>query len=874
MKVIPVNLDSTKSFELLLVKVINVKHSLSVAVIYRPQRESRGKHFSVADFTSELSDLLDSGVIGTRYIICGDLNCPGDVRGSVGVELGELIHNYNLTQHVHEATCRSGNLLDHVLTPCDSIIIKDIRVKDIGLSDHSLVKFRVACEVNRCDIVHQSFRNWKKLDLNIFRQRVRASSVSTHPASTVEAFTVQMEKDITKILNDLVPVCTSTKRQGRPDGNWLSPEAMAAKQERRRLERLWKATKSESVRINYRKSCRAANKLITESRKVYCSLRVTESSHDSRTLWRTVKTLLHPSSSSLNYQPGLCDTFATYFVSKIAKVKSTVSALKVHLAPNIPEDSDQQLVAGDILDILEPTSVDEVTTLIARLPSKTSPLDIIHISVLKACSDVFAPLIVHLANLSFLEGHFPDQYKIAQVTPLLKKAGMDEGDPANYRPISNLSTISKIVERLCLKRLLPHVINSGNFNPLQSAYRKLHSTETALLKIMDDLYRMVDDRQAAVLIGLDLSAAFDTIDHSVLLKRLRSSFGVSGVALQWVESYLSLRSQYVMVGGERSCTKSLDVGVPQGSVLGPFLFSVYVSPIATVISSFGVQFHQYADDTQLYTAVRSGSDEESIRRLEECSQAVRDWFLENGMLLNPDKSEVLLVGTRAQTQKMKRSGIAVAGSDIKFSVKLKSLGVTLDQSLSLDDHVKNVVKASNFHIRALRHIRPTLNREVANTVACSIISTRIDYCNSLLYGTTAKNIDKLQRVQNALARVVKGVKRRDHIKPVLKELHWLPVAQRLQYKVAVITHKVLSTRQPLYLADVIKEHRPTRQLRSSTQNLLAVRSTNTRLAERAFSTSSAAVWNSLPDKLRSADLNHLLFKKKLKTHLFKEAYCL
>ena len=128
-----------------------------------------------------------------------------------------------------------------------------------------------------------------------------------------------------------------------------------------------------------------------------------------------------------------------------------------------------------------------------------------------------------------MEGRFPEKYKTAQVTPLLKKAGMDEGDPTSYRyrPISNLSTISKIVERLCLKRLLPHVINSGNFNSLQSAYRKLHSTETALLKIMDHLYRMIDDRQAAVLIGLDLSAAFDTIDHSVLLSRLQSVFGVS-----------------------------------------------------------------------------------------------------------------------------------------------------------------------------------------------------------------------------------------------------------------------------------------------------------------------------------------------------------
>ena len=129
-----------------------------------------------------------------------------------------MINNYNLTQHVHEATCRTGNLLDHILSPCDSIIIKDVKVMDVGLSDHSLVKCRVTGEIPRCDIVHQSFRNWKKLDLNVFRQRVRISSVSMHPASTVEAFTLQMEEDITVILDDLVPVCRSTKRRGRSDG--------------------------------------------------------------------------------------------------------------------------------------------------------------------------------------------------------------------------------------------------------------------------------------------------------------------------------------------------------------------------------------------------------------------------------------------------------------------------------------------------------------------------------------------------------------------------------------------------------------------------------------------------------------------------------
>ena len=188
---------------------------------------------------------------------------------------------------------------------------------------------------------------------------------------------------------------------------------------------------------------------------------------------------------------------------------------------------------------------------------------------------------------------------------------------------------------------------------------------------------------------------------------------------------------------------------------------------------------QYADDTRLYIAAKSQSD--MSRTLEECTIAVRDWFTENGMLLNPDKSEVLLVARRSNAEKFAGgTGICVAGFQIAYSVKLKSLGVTLDNELSFDQHVNNIVKASNFNIRALRHIRPMLDQTVANTVACSIVSTRLDYCNLLLLGTSAKNIDKLQRVQNTLARVVSCTRRRDHITPVLRKLHWLPVAQRLR----------------------------------------------------------------------------------------------
>src|SRR5881296_1134558 len=368
------------------------------------------------------------------------------------------------------------------------------------------------------------------------------------------------------ILDSLVPVITTTKRQSKPESKWLSPEAKKAKQNRRRLEKLWKRTKLETVRTLYRAACRIANRLITASRSEHCTRRITESCRDPRALWKEVKNLLHSAESyKAASTPGLCHKFSDYFTSKILKVKQTV----LNLSTQQPADS--------YLNNFYPTTVSEVSKLLSRLPNKTSPLDYIHTSVLKSCSDAFAPLISHLANLSFAEGTFPSSFKEAQVTPLLKKTGLDGDDPANYRPISNLNTISKVIERLALARLLPHVAASGNFNPLQSAYRKQHSTETALVKILDDLYRIIDEQKVAVLIGLDLSAAFDTIDHDTLINRLQSVFGVTGVALKWIEAYLRGRSQYVKIGSERSLTTPCDVGVPQGSVLGPFLFSIYTS---------------------------------------------------------------------------------------------------------------------------------------------------------------------------------------------------------------------------------------------------------------------------------------------------------
>jgi len=209
--------------------------------------------------------------------------------------------------------------------------------------------------------------------------------------------------------------------------------------------------------------------------------------------------------------------------------------------------------------------------------------------------------------LALSEGTFPDSYKMAIVRPLLKKHNLPHDDLSSYRPISNLNFLSKVLERIILTRINTHLQTFPSLCRFQSAYRKFHSTETALLRIYNDLLVASNQQEVSALVLLDLSAAFDTIDHQILLTRLSTFFGFSGTALSLLESYLSNRFLHVNIENHSSDPHLITTGVPQGSVLGPLLFSLYTSPISNIFTNSNVKFHLYADDTQLYISF-SGSE--------------------------------------------------------------------------------------------------------------------------------------------------------------------------------------------------------------------------------------------------------------------------
>ena len=319
----------------------------------------------------------------------------------------------------------------------------------------------------------------------------------------------------------------------------------------------------------------------------------------------------------------------------------------------------------------------------------------------------------------------------------------------------------------------------------------------------------MDDNKVTLLVMLDLSATFDTIDHATLLETLQK-VGVSGKALDWLCSYLSNRYQRVQVSGELSDRVKLECGVPHGSCLGSILFLIYVSTLFDVVEHHLPEAHGYADDHQIYFSFKPSdqtTQEEALQAIQNCVSDVRKWLLANKLKINDGKTEFLIIGSKKQLNKVTIDSIRIGESEIQPATSVKNLGAVIDSNLSMEKHITKTCNAAFYHIYNIRQIRKYLIKESTERMVHAFMTSKLDYFNSLMYGLPNSQIQKLQRVQNAAAKMISGARKYDHVTPLLRELHWLPVKERIEFKVLLLTFKALNDMAPEYLKDMLNIQR-------------------------------------------------------------------
>ena len=445
-------------------------------------------------------------------------------------------------------------------------------------------------------------------------------------------------------------------------------------------------------------------------------------------------------SSAIDNPEALSEDFKDFFAKKVDDIRLDIEKeLKTSISSG-SKIGDENAIHCSFSEFTALT-LGELKDVIGLISNKFCDLDPIPSFLLKRCVDELSPILLHVVNQSLCQGKFPSSLKSAVVKPTIKKNHLDADCLKNYRPVSNLSVVSKLLERVALTQLNKYLVENDLHCSMQSGYRPNHSCETLHVRMSDDVLREIHSDNIVIVVLLDLSAAFDTIDHGILLDKLLTDFGICGKALEWFTSYLKDRSFRVKIDKSLSDLLCLLFGVPQGSLLGLILFILYIKYLEVIAAKYGLRIKLYADDSQLYISFhpqRPSELDDVTQRINACLDEIKAWMVSNYMKLNEGKTELLVMG-RPHILKKFDLGVSLQfGSTVIQPTECKgnkwtSLGVKLDQALTMERQINSVRQKCYWTMTNLRTIGRYLDESVKLMMQMvkQLVISKIDYCNAL-----------------------------------------------------------------------------------------------------------------------------------------------
>ena len=850
------------SFEHTIVKVkMNSNSNITLITIYRLL------YVPTKVFLEELTQLLEIFTANSEvFVLSGDVNIHLDASDTYSKQLNDIFLMFNLKQHVDFPTHKHGHTIDVVVTHADSPVIEDIMPNNVNLSDHFVIQFKaLGVMTDKKEYKSINYRDVKSVNNDKFCQDIEQSYNKIESDNFQEKVTA-FNTIASEIVDSHAPL-KSKQLKIVPEAPWFDQEYKLLRQRRRKAEKKYKRTGLDAHREEFVSLRNQTTTLAFNKKRTYFKTKIDECNGNSKSLFTCLNKLTDNKQETVlprhESSTELAEGFRAYFKEKINNIREAFPASEA-----TPSNSSSFPLEKTILQTFELTTEDELKSIILTYGINCSPDDPVPVSLLKSNLDLFIPIWKDIVNLSLSQGSM-DCLKSAILNPLIKDLDslIDTDILKNYRPVSNLVFLSKLVERVVAIRLNNHMTTNNLHSTKQYGYKKGHSTEMLLVKVVNDLFIACDNKIPTLLILLDLSAAFDTVDQRKLLEILHNDIGIHGTAYAWFESFLRKRTQRVKIGDSYSNEDELLYGVPQGSVLGPVLFNIYTRSFYEHIQSIGFDVVGFADDHQLLRPFNILFQVKSLGdKVQKCFHIIGEWMNNYFLRLNAEKTKMLVICPPSLKEKIVINGTFINGKCIRFVADAKNLGVIIDNELSFNAHINKLTSTCFNIIRKISRIKGFLQVNQLKILVSALVFSKLDYCNALYLGLHSNLLMKLQSVQNSAVRLIHKFNRYERISitVLLGDLHWLRLKYRITFKVLLIVHKAFIGVAPPDIESMIQRSKSNRTKKLETFQC------NGKYGDKSFSIAAPKLWNALPMDIRNEEDTNA-FKKRLKTFLFENS---
>ena len=816
-------------------------------------------------------------------ILLGDFNTNMATDQSNN-RLVRLLNNFcfvfNLTQLIHDytrVTMEHRSIIDLILVSDESKISQH-GVLNSSISDHNLIfctRKVIRAPVNKHNTLKiRSMKNYSKQDFLVRLNRINWFSVLQ--SDDIEFAWSEFKTNFLNTLNSIAPFKeTRLKQRTEP---WIDDEILVSIRKRNKLFSELKKTRDAAKFSEFKKARALTRRLLENAKASFVTNKLEEEKSNPKKLWQTLKSLgssSKPKSSSGNLclnvdgtpvfdKLKVAEVFNNFFTTMASTVVSKIQAGSGYFSiPFVTQFYANKGVAPDSFS-LTPVSEDYILKLLYCINcSKSTGLDHIPAKFLRDSADAIVSPLTHIINLSLHLGKFPNDLKHARVVPIHKKN--NTGDPGNYRPISILSVVSKVLEKVVHNQLYPYLHDNRLLFQYQSGFRKSFSTESCLAFLSDHVRTELDKGNYSGMLLLDLEKAFDTVNHNILVGKLKA-VGLNSSVVSWFSSYLSERKQLVSISGTESSLQTITCGVPQGSVLGPLLFLIYINDLETAVNC---RLLMYSDDAAL---IVSGNNTGIIGKMLTTElKSVCDWMADNKLSLNLGKCESILFGQKRRLKTCCDLNILCNDSTkIKSKSTVKYLGAELDQALSGEMMAAKVISRANGRLKFLYRKAKFFDSSIRKLLASALVLCHYDYCSSFWYDSLTKHTKtKLQTSQNKLTRFVLNLKPRTHLTvDHFKQVGWLPVQNRIDQLKLCSIFRILTSLAPDYFKDFFQLTSSTRFYNTRSNHFSFDIPHHHSYGQHSFRVSGAKLWNKLPIMLRNTNSSLAKFKKTLKLHYF------